>query len=121
MIKLADTGSGTVSGRTVEKALTPEDSGSLVAAVDTCVDVLRRMGAGKSDVFFGTLNAGHPGGMLPLTGADAATLRPGRLPGNLYLADATLLPASLGKPPILTIMALAKKVGKAIRRDLAPN
>jgi len=119
MIKLADAGSGTVSGRQVEKALTPEDSGSLEAAVDTCVDVLRRMGARKRDMFFGTLNAGHPGGMLPLTGADAATLRPGRLPGNLYVADATLLPGSLGKPPILTIMALAKKVGKAVRRDLA--
>jgi len=118
MIKLADAGSGTVLGRRVEKALTPEDSASLEAAVDTCVDVLRRMGARKSNMFFGTLNAGHPGGMLPLTGEDAATLHPRRLPWNLYVADATLLPGSLGKPPILTIMALAKKVGKAIRRDL---
>jgi choline dehydrogenase-like flavoprotein len=77
------------------------------------------MGIEKRDLFFGTLNAGHPGGMLPLTGEDAKTLRPRRLPENLFLADATLLPEALGKPPILTIMALAKKVAKVIRRDLA--
>lgn len=33
-------------------------------------------------------------------------------PENLYVADATLLPHSLGNPPILTIIALAKRVGK---------
>jgi choline dehydrogenase-like flavoprotein len=67
-------------------------------------------------MFFGTLNAGHPGGMLPLTSAEAVTLRSPRLPENLYVADASLLPEALGKPPILTIMALAKKIAKTIRR-----
>ena len=70
-------------------------------------------------MFFGTLNAGHPGGMLPLTREDAKSLRPRRLPENLFLADATLLPEALGKPPILTIMALAKKVAKVVSRDFA--
>jgi hypothetical protein len=30
-------------------------------------------------------------------------------------ADATLLPEALGKPPILTIMALAKRIARTIR------
>jgi choline dehydrogenase-like flavoprotein len=34
--------------------------------------------------------------------------------GNLYVADATLIPHSLGNPPILTIVALAKRVSRAI-------
>jgi choline dehydrogenase-like flavoprotein len=119
MIKLADTPSGTVAGGRVEKALTPEDTAELWSAVDLCAEILGRLGIGKRDQFFGTLNAGHPGGMLPLTSEDAKTLRPSRLPPNLYLADATLLPESLGKPPILTIMALAKKVAKVVARDLA--
>ena len=119
MIKLADARSGTISGRTVDKALTAEDAKTLKAAVEVCVDILRRMGIGKNEIFFGTLNAGHPGGRLPLTGEDARTLRPRGLPENLFLADATLLPESLGNPPILTIMALAKRVGKIIRRDFA--
>ena len=63
-------------------------------------------------MFLGTLNAGHPGGMLPLTSADAETLHPGRLPANMYVADATLFPRSLGNPPILTILALATRVAR---------
>jgi len=119
MIKLADARAGTVTGSGVEKDLTSTDAEELGAAVDLCVGVLSRLGIKKSEVFFGTLNAGHPGGTLPLTSEDAATLRSGRLPGNLYLADATLLPESLGQPPILTIMALAKKIAKVIRKDFA--
>jgi choline dehydrogenase-like flavoprotein len=119
MVKLADAPSGTVTEGKVEKALTPEDTEALGSAVDLCVDILGRMGVENRAVFFGTLNAGHPGGMLPLTSDDAKTLRPRRLPENLFLADATLFPEALGKPPILTIMALAKKVAKVIRRDLA--
>jgi choline dehydrogenase-like flavoprotein len=42
-----------------------------------------------------------------------------RLPANLYVADASLLPRSLGKPPILTIMALAQRVAAVCRERLA--
>jgi choline dehydrogenase-like flavoprotein len=34
------------------------------------------------------------------------------LPDNLCIADASLLPRSMGNPPILTIMALAKRVAR---------
>lgn len=60
----------------------------------------------------GTLNAGHPGGMLPLTNREADTFHYAELPENLYVADATLFPRSLGNPPILIIMAMAKRVSK---------
>ncbi|HSA94794.1 MAG TPA: GMC family oxidoreductase N-terminal domain-containing protein, partial [Acidobacteriota bacterium] len=112
MIKLADARSGTVTGKRIEKDLTDGDMKALTSAVDLCVEVLGRLGIKKREMFFGTLNAGHPGGMLPLTRADAGTLRPRPLPENLFVADATLLPEALGKPPILTIMALAKRVAK---------
>ena len=115
MIKLADASSGFVRGKKVHKVLTPQDVVTLRGAVDLCVDILGRLGVKKDEIFFGTLNAGHPGGMLPLTSEDAATLHPRRLPENLYIADPTLFPQSLGNPPILTIMALAKRVGKIIR------
>jgi choline dehydrogenase-like flavoprotein len=35
-----------------------------------------------------------------------------RLPENVFVADATLFPRSLGNPPILTIIALAKRVAR---------
>ena len=40
------------------------------------------------------------------------------LPDNLFVADATILPQALGLPPMLTIMALAKRIAKNIKRDL---
>jgi choline dehydrogenase-like flavoprotein len=94
-------------GSRLDKRLTAEDRRRLAEAEALCRDLLVRLGVDPADIFLGTLNAGHPGGMLPLTVADAATLHPARLPANLYVADATLLPCSLGNPPILAIMALA--------------
>ena len=75
-----------------------------------------QLGANPQDIFLGTLNAGHPGGMLPLTSAEAETLRSPLLPDNLYVSDATILPQSLGLPPMLTIMAMAKRIAKNIEK-----
>ena len=78
-----------------------------------------RLGVEEESLVLGTVNAGHPGGMLPLTARDAASLHPARLPGNLYVSDASLLPRSLGNPPILTIMALAKAIGRKVKETAA--
>ena len=75
-----------------------------------------QLGANPPDIFLGTLNAGHPGGMLPLTSAEAETLHSPLLPDNLYVSDATILPQSLGLPPMLTIMAMAKRIAKNIEK-----
>ena len=114
MIKLADSERGSVPsrGRSVDKALSAEDRSRLAEAEALCRKILVDFGVDPKSVFLGTLNAGHPGGMLPLTAADAGTLHPGRLPQNVYVADATLFPRSLGNPPILTILALARRVAR---------
>jgi choline dehydrogenase-like flavoprotein len=114
MIKLADSNRGSISARRLDKTLTGEDKARLREGVETCTEILVRYGASAERVFLGTLNAGHPGGMLPLTAAERETLHPDRLPANLYVADATLIPKSLGNPPILTIIALAKRVSKVV-------
>jgi choline dehydrogenase-like flavoprotein len=119
MIKLADSEVGTVDTRGVRKGLTRRDRDRLGEAVEVCMEVLARLGVPRDAVFLGTLNGGHPGGALPLTGDEAETLHADRLPGNLYVADASLLPRSLGKPPILTIMALAQRVAAVCRERLA--
>jgi ferredoxin len=112
MIKLADSESGTVGGRDITKRLLAIDKERLGTATETCMEMLAGLGISRDKMFLGTLNAGHPGGTLPLTGLERRPLHPDRLPENLYVADASLLPQSLGKPPILTIMALAQRVGK---------
>ncbi|MGE5483834.1 MAG: GMC family oxidoreductase N-terminal domain-containing protein [Ignavibacteriales bacterium] len=121
MIKLADESVGSISPTKIEKALTGFDRARLSEAVDVCAEIFRRLGVRvgpeKEGLFLGTINAGHPGGMLPLSEREAATLRHPSLPPNLYVADATLLPRSLGNPPILTIMALAKRISQICTRD----
>jgi len=112
MIKLGDTNTGSIDRRGVKKSLSELDKASLKDGVKLCKQIFLRLGIKESELFLGTINAGHPGGMLPLTGKDARTFHDTRLPGNLFVADATLLPRSLGNPPILTIVAMAKRISK---------
>ena len=112
MIKLADSPTGTISKRSLGKALTDEDKQRLSEGVEICREILCRFSGKQDHIFLGTINAGHPGGMLPLTEQEAESFHHQRLPGNLYVADATLFPRSLGNPPILTIIAMAKRVSR---------
>lgn len=118
MIKLADEAAGSASsaGGPVRKGLSPGDRGNLAEAVELCTRIFERLGVRQNALVLGTLNGGHPGGMVPLTAGDAATLHPGRLPENVWVADASLFPESPAGPPTLTIMALAKRVSKEIAR-----
>lgn len=119
MIKLADTEQGDVSNRHMQKTLSAADRDRLKQGVDDCREILLRMGAREQDIILGTLNAGHPGGMLPLSAAEAQTLHSPLLPDNSYVADATILPRALGLPPMLTIMALAKRIARLIADKLS--
>lgn len=112
MIKLADSNIGSISGKRIEKILTDQDKKQLARGVKICTEIFNRLGANKENIFLSKISAGHPGGMLPLTEQDAHTFHNHRLPENLYVADATLFPRSLGNPPILTIIAMAKRVSK---------
>lgn len=114
MIKLADSSSGSVDNKSIKKTLTDYDKEKLHEGVEICREILGRYGIKKEDIFLGTINAGHPGGMLPLTRQEAETFHNPKLPENLYVADATLFPEALGNPPILTIMAMARRVSKII-------
>ncbi len=119
MIKLADTCSGTVNGSRINKKLTAVDQERLGQAVELCREILNRFGIHRDDIFLGTINAGHPGGMLPLTAKEAESFHNPGMPDNLYVADGTLFPESLGNPPILTIMAMAGRVAKKVTESYA--
>jgi choline dehydrogenase-like flavoprotein len=119
MVKIADAEVGHVEPGKVRKALTEHDRDRLSEGVALCTAILGRLGVAPKETFLGTVNAGHPGGTLPLTEREAATLHHDRLPPNLFVADASLLPRSLGNPPSLTIMALAKRVAAHCRVAVA--
>lgn len=121
MIKIADSSRGTVSARGVDKGLSARDRTRIDEGIMLCSEILLRFGVEDGETFTGTLNAGHPGGTVPLTAADVDTMHPARLPENVYIADATMLPTALGNPPILTIVAMAKRVAKVCRSHVGPR
>ena len=69
-------------------------SGPEEAAVRLTRSILERMGIPKA--------------------AEKDSLHHACLPDNLYVADATILPKAMGNPPILTIMALSKKIAASL-------
>ena len=52
-------------------------------------------------------------------GSTQGILHDARLPENVFVADASLFPRSLGNPPILTIIALAKRVARICAGEFA--
>ncbi|HEX3044159.1 MAG TPA: GMC family oxidoreductase N-terminal domain-containing protein [Bacillota bacterium] len=119
MIKLADSAAGSISGQKhthkVTKELSENEQEKLFEGVALCTEILENLGVPRKDIFLGTLNSGHPGGMLPLRAEEKESFHHPSLPLNLYIADTTLLPGPFGMPPILTTMALAKRVAKICR------
>ncbi|HRU42750.1 MAG TPA: choline dehydrogenase, partial [Candidatus Diapherotrites archaeon] len=67
MIKLADSNTGSIDKNNISKTLTGIDKERLQEGAGICREILDRYGIKKDDIFLGTINAGHPGGMLPLT------------------------------------------------------
>ena len=112
MVKYADSRIGSFDGKRLVKPITTHDNAIIERSVEESKQVLDYLGIAREDMFLGTLNAGHPGGRFPLTTAEAETLHNDALPANLYVADASLFPKSMGNPPILTIMALARRVAR---------
>jgi len=119
MIKLADEPAGEAGVKGIRKALSSEDKKRLAEAVELTTEIMVRAGVKRDRILPGLVNAGHPGGMFPLTPDEKDTFHPPALPPNVYIADASLFPDSLGKPPILTIIAMAKRVGRICRERLA--
>jgi choline dehydrogenase-like flavoprotein len=118
MIKLTDEATGSVSARgRITKTLSAADRAALDEGAGIATEILTAFGADPASVFRGTVNAGHPGGTLPLTEATASTFHDERLPDNVYVADGSLFPQSLGGPPILTTIAVAKRVARLCRAN----
>ena len=114
MVKIADEGGGRVHGRRIVTRMTRADTERLAEGAALAREMLRGIGIDPASTFEGVLNGGHPGGTLPLTRSTAGSLHDDRLPENVYVADATLFPRALGLPPILTIVALAKRISRVL-------
>ena len=75
-------------------------------------EILVKAGADSKSIVAGKVGGGHPGGTAAigeLVDKDLQTEV-----NNLFVCDASVLPTAPGLPPILTIVALAKRLAKSL-------
>lgn len=92
----------------VRKENTIEDIRYLAEGVATAGFILEKAGVDPTTIGSTVYRGAHPGGTVKIGKALDTNLET-EIP-NLYVCDASMLPVSPGKPPILTILALAKRL-----------
>jgi choline dehydrogenase-like flavoprotein len=113
MVKIADESSGCVhSNGTVEKSLTDRDKARLQEGTKIATDILIEAGAKPESIILSKPQGAHPGGTAAVGELVDNNLRTDL--NNLYVCDASVFPTAPGLPPILTIVALAKRLAKTL-------
>jgi len=114
MVKIADDSSGVVHANgIVNKEVTENDLERINTGVEIAKKILLQAGVSEETIVVTSPKGAHPGGTASI-GKVVDTDFKVKGMDNLYVADASLLPYAPGKPPIVTIMALGKKLGKAL-------
>lgn len=111
MTKIRDERTGEVrSDGSIHKVLTTKDREKLEEAYQINREILIAAGAKPETIFRGVYESGHPcctAAIGEVVNDDQQTEIEG-----LYVSDASVFPSPLGMPPILTIVALSKRLAK---------
>ena len=114
LVKIGDEAVGRVfADGTVSKGVTPEDRNKFEQGGIVAREILRRAGAADESIIkLDKIYGGHNGATAAigeLVNTDLQTEV-----SNLFVCDASVLPFAPGLPPILTIMALAKRLARRL-------
>jgi len=113
MVKIADTPSGIVyPDGSISKKVTKEDQKKLDEGIRIAKIILKKAGADPNRLLVTNPQGAHPGGTAALGKVVDNNLK--TEVDNLYICDASIFPDSPGMPPILTIIALAKRLAKQL-------
>jgi len=113
MVKTADEASGRVyPDGSVSKGVTKDDWKRINKGSAIAREILEKMGANPKSIFVSKPQGAHVGGVASIGSVVDENLE--TKIRNLYVCDASVLPKAPGLPPILTIVALAKWLGKAL-------
>lgn len=111
MVKILDTPGGIVySDGAVSKPVTKTDRYKLEQGIKIAKEILIVAGADKRSIIVTKAQGAHPGGTVSIGNFINKKLQ--TEVKNLYVCDANVFPTSPGMPPILAIVALAKKLAK---------
>lgn len=111
MTKIKDSNEGSISkNEKFYKIPNSDDYKKLNMGADLSKQIFLELGIKNQDIFTTRPRGAHPGGTTPIGEVVDKNLR--TKIENLFVCDASVLPISPGAPPIVTIIALAKKLAK---------
>jgi choline dehydrogenase-like flavoprotein len=87
--------------------------------VDIAKEILRKIGVKGEDIFVNKPLGGHPGGGVRL--GDHLDTNCQTKITSCYCVDNSIIPEPWGQPPVVTIVAMAKRVAKHLMADKKPN
>jgi choline dehydrogenase-like flavoprotein len=114
MTKIRDERTGRVNNDgTISKRLTDKDQAKIDEAFEINKKILIAAGADPETIFRGVYESGHP----CCTAAIGEIVNDHQETGikGLFVSDASVFPSPLGIPPILTIVALSKKLANHLK------
>jgi choline dehydrogenase-like flavoprotein len=113
MIKLRDDISGGIDERgRVSKGLTRTDGSRLDRAEAVAQRILRAAGCATDSLIRTPLRGTHPSATARIGDIVDTNLQTGIR--NLYVCDASVFPEALGRPTVLTILALARRLARTL-------
>lgn len=116
MTKIKDDNTGSIDKNgLISKSPTEEDIKRLRHGTSLAKKILSEMGVDKKSIIVTKVRGAHPGGTAAIgevVNNDLETDIKG-----LFVCDASVFPESAGLPPILTIVALAKRLAKKIMEN----
>jgi choline dehydrogenase-like flavoprotein len=110
MIKIGDEPSGKVREDYIEKLSTSNDVSLLAKGSAVAGAILTESGVDPNTLTSTLARGAHPGGTAAI--GDVVDTNLETEISGLYVADASVFPSAPGAPPVLTIVALARRLGR---------
>jgi choline dehydrogenase-like flavoprotein len=108
MIKAKDHLDGKITGNSIRKPFTQKERSMLMHGYDRAKKILAN--AGARDIHKTWWIASHPGGTCKINDIVDSNLKTEY--DNLYVCDCSVIPDEWGRPPVLSILGLGKRLAK---------
>ena len=117
MVKIQDDCLGKVhKDGTIKKTITANDLSKLNKGTAIVKEILINAGVESQTIVTTKIRGAHPGGTAAID--EVVDIDLNTKIENLFISDASVLPISPGAPPIVTLVALSKKLAKKIINEL---
>ena len=108
MIKAKDSLGGRINGNFIRKPFTLNERGKLLHGYERAKKILTN--AGAKDIYKTWWIASHPGGTCKINDVIDSNLKTEY--DNLYVCDCSVIPDEWGRPPVLSLLGLGKRLAR---------